>query len=327
MLRIQSTCLVLLFAIFFPAAPLAAQESAENESIESIEPIKRIPEISGAWWTIASNPDLGELTTAKQQPVDFAIWQDAKGSWNLWSCIRNTAEPGKTRLFHGWQTDQLTDTDWQPTGVTMQADSTLGETRGGLQAPYVLDINREFLMFYGDWQNIAIAQSPRGVNFKRIVKRGIAGVFGGGPRDNTRDAMVIQIDQKYYCYYTKSPDGIGAIYCRTSTDLEQWSFPVMVCFGGQAGMKGSSLECPYVVNMDGYYYLFATQRYLGKPVTSVYRSLDPRDFGIDDDSNFIGTLPIAAPELIQHKDQWYIAALNVQLDGIRIAPLQWTEQK
>src|SRR5688572_27027007 len=46
------------------------------------------PRIVGQWWTIAADPDLGELTTPKQQPVDFGIWPASDGTWQLWSCIR-----------------------------------------------------------------------------------------------------------------------------------------------------------------------------------------------------------------------------------------------
>ena len=31
-----------------------------------------IPQIGSEWWTIAVSPDLGEFTSEKQQPVDFA---------------------------------------------------------------------------------------------------------------------------------------------------------------------------------------------------------------------------------------------------------------
>ena len=78
-----------------------------------------------------------------------------------------------------------------------------------------------------------------------------------------------------------------------------------------------------VVRLEGYFYLFRTQRYGEKEQTSVYRSKDPFDFGVDDDRHFVGTMPVAAPELILHENQWYIAALNSKLDGIRIAKLKW----
>ena len=54
----------------------------------------------------------------------------------LWSCIRGTAVGGNSRLFYHWQGKNLTDPDWTPEGVAMQADPSLGETAGGIQAPF-----------------------------------------------------------------------------------------------------------------------------------------------------------------------------------------------
>ena len=50
-----------------------------------------VPQIDGEWWSVADNPDLGECTTPRQEPVDFGVWQAADGTWQLWSCIRNTS--------------------------------------------------------------------------------------------------------------------------------------------------------------------------------------------------------------------------------------------
>src|SRR5262249_47177461 len=76
----------------------------------------RKPRIVGDWWQIAGDPDLGELTSPKQQPVDFAVWQAADGTWQLWSCIRSTKERGHTRLFYHWEGKPLTDSNWKPMG-------------------------------------------------------------------------------------------------------------------------------------------------------------------------------------------------------------------
>jgi hypothetical protein len=46
-------------------------------------------------------------------------------------------------------------------------------------------------------------------------------------------------------------------------------------------------------------------------------------FDVGHDSCRIGTLPVAAPEIILHDGQYYIAALKPGLDGIRIARLRW----
>jgi len=282
------------------------------------------PRIDGQWWTVAHNPDLGPLTGEKQQPVDFSVWQAADGTWQLWSCIRGTKCGGNTRLFYRWEGRRLTDPDWQPMGIAMQADANHGETPGGLQAPHVVRAGNEYLMFYGDWEHICLAKGRDGKTFDRWLYRdGKAGMFGEGEGANTRDPMAIRIGETWHCYYTAFPDQKGAVYCRTSGDLRAWSHSTVVAFGGRAGTGPYSAECPHVVHRDGCYYLFRTQQYVNPPETSVYRSKSPMHFGINDDRYFVCTLPIAAPEIILHRGRYYVAALLPDLKGIRIAPLAW----
>jgi len=285
------------------------------------------PEIDGNWWQVAGNPDLGELTRERQQPVDFAVWQATDGSWQLWSCIRSTKCGGHTRLFYRWEGKNLTDPNWKPMGIAMQADTTLGEQKGGLQAPYVTKIDDVYNMFYGDWKRICLAKSKDGKNFTRIVnEKGHPDLFGG-PYENSRDAMVIFANKRYHCYYTDhfKEENIGATFCRKSVDLQSWQGPIMVAAGGQAGQTKWSAECPHVVYLQDLklYYFFRTQKYGEKNITSVYASPDPLNFGVNDDSYFVCTLPVAAPEIIKHNNQYYIAALMPNLQGIRIAKLKW----
>lgn len=280
-------------------------------------------------WTVAGDPDLGELTSLRQQPVDFAIWQAADGSWQLWSCIRHTKCGGKTRLFYRWEGKHLTDKNWQPMGIAMQADPKFGETAGGLQAPHVVKIGDLYHMFYGDWENICLATSRDGKTFTRRLNPadGRAGMFSEGPGANTRDAMVIRVGKLWHCYYTAYPGRKGAVFCRTSRDLRNWSDSKIVAFAGRAGTGPSSAECPHVVFHAGYYYLFRTQRYGAAAQTSVYRSNDPMNFGIEDDKCFVCTLPVAAPEIIFHEGKYYIASLLPSLKGIRIARLKWVPER
>ena len=206
-----------LLTTIFLIAPLSAAEPL-------------VPVIDGAWWTVAGNPDLGEFTSLKQEPVDFGVWQAADGTWQLWSCIRNTKCGGKSRLFYGWEGKNLSDTNWMPKGIVMQADPALGEAKGGLQAPYVFRENGIDYMFYGDWNRICLATSRDGKNFERYKnERGQPDVFTG-PYGNTRDAMVLKIGALYFCYYTghqakTAPAPIAAAFCRTSADLLHWSEP------------------------------------------------------------------------------------------------------
>ena len=104
---------------------------------ENLKPLL-VPQIDGQWWQVAGSPMDHKYATEKQQPVDFAVWQAADGTWQLWSCIRHTTaggQQGKTRFFYRWEGKNLTDTNWKPMGIAMDAEPLLGETPGGLQAP------------------------------------------------------------------------------------------------------------------------------------------------------------------------------------------------
>ena len=102
-----------------------------------------MPEIDGEWWHVAGNPMDHKFATDRQEPVDFAVWQAADGTWQLWSCMRKTTaggENGNTRFFYRWEGKHITDSDWAPMGIAMDADPSLGETPGGLQAPHVVKV-------------------------------------------------------------------------------------------------------------------------------------------------------------------------------------------
>ena len=284
-----------------------------------------MPVIDGEWWTVAGDPNLDAYTDPKQQPVDFAVWPAEDGTWQVWSCIRRTKCGGKTRLFHRWEGKQLTDRDWKPMGIAMEAKTEFGETAGGLQAPHVVKIDRTYHMFYGDWENICAATGEDGKAFNRRVNAdGKTGMFSEGQGNNTRDAMVIRIKDLWHCYYTAYPNGQGAVYCRTSKDTKAWSESKVVAFGGEAGTNAVSAECPFVAEPGaGEFYLFRTQRYGQNAISRVYHSRDPLNFGVNDDRFLVCSLPVAAPELLQHKGQWYMASLLPSLKGIRIARMQW----
>jgi hypothetical protein len=281
-----------------------------------------MPVIDGPWWQAAGNPDLGQYTSDKQQPVDFALWQAADGTWQLWSCIRFTKLGGHTRLFYRWEGKHLTDTDWTPKGIAMMADPALGEPLGGLQAPHVVKYKRKYWMAYGDWDNIRLAISKDGKTFKRLTQAGV--IFTEGPYVNNRDPMLLFTRDKWHCYYTAFPAERGYVYCRTSDDLLKWSEPVIAGYGGVAGSGPYSCECPHVVEVaPGHYFLFRTQYYGPGARTSVYHSQNPQLFGIDNDSGYVTQMNLCAPEIVRLDGRYYIAALNPDLDGVRIARLKW----
>ncbi|MDR1718808.1 MAG: hypothetical protein LBR67_01630 [Dysgonamonadaceae bacterium] len=291
-----------------------------------------MPVIAGEWWDIAGVPDLGAYNTTNREPVDFGIWQAKDGTWQLWSCIRNTACGGHSRLFYRWEGKKLTDTDWTPKGIAMMSDPAVGEPVGGLQAPFVLKDKGMYFMFYGDWNRICLAQSKDGKQFKRIPnEKGQPDLFEG-PYTNTRDAMVLKVDDHYFCYYTGHTDtppagqDSCAVFCRTSSDLFHWNEPVNVCSGGspnQGVWYGANCECPFVVHRNGLFYLFRNQLYGPGALNTQYVSTDPLSFGIRDDSRITGQMKVAAPEIVEYQGEYYIVALKPNLDGIRMARLKW----
>lgn len=223
----------------------------------------------------------------------------------------------------------MTDANWTAKGIALHADPALGETQGGLQAPYVFRHDGKYWMVYGDWANICLATSTDGKNFARhrnLEGRPQLNFAGKMDRSrNGRDPMVIPIKGKWYCYYTAHPDNKGYDYVRTSEDLINWSEERIVAAGGASGGGPYSAECPFVVEPQaGHFYLFRTQVYGQKAQTMVYHSHDPFDFGIaNDEVHYVTTLPVAAPEIFRYAGQWYMAALLPSLKGIQISRLEW----
>jgi len=313
-----------------PLLSLAAAIVVSMSIACSAEQVYR-PVIDGTWWQVAGDPDLGEYTRAKQQPVDFGVWQASDGTWQLWSCIRHTGCGGNTRLFYRWEGSKLTDANWAPMGIAQMARTDLGETLGGQQAPHVVKEGDLYYMAYGDWVNICFSTSSDGKKFTRAIQPGgKTGVFSEGHGLNSRDAMLLKSGDLWYCYYTGHTDVHGYDFCRTTKDLSsyKWSHSLVVAYGGRSGDYRWSAECPHVVELSaGNYYLFRTQRYGANAQSSVYHSTNPLNFGIDDDKGFICTLPVAAPEIILYEGQYYIASLMPSLKGIHIAKLKWVEHK
>jgi len=175
---------------------------------------------------------------------------------------------------------------------------------------------------------ICLAKGADGKTFARqLMPNGKSELFTEGT--GTRDVMLLRVGGSWNAYYAASLDKKGAGYVRTSKDLIRWSPSKKVAFGGAAGTGPSSAECPFVYHHQGskHYCLFRTQRHANPPQTSVYRSKNPVGCGVDDDRYLVGATPVAAPELIEHEGQLYMAALLPTLKGIRIAKLKWAPKQ
>jgi hypothetical protein len=138
--------------------------------------------------------------------------------------------------------------------------------------------------------------------------------------------MVLRVGDTWHLYYTAHPGNKGFDYVRTSKNLVDWTEERVVAAGGRAGEGPYSAECPFVAQpRPGDLYLFRTQRYGRNAQSMVFHSRDPMNFGIGEDrDHYIATLPVAAPEIFQHENVWYMAALLPTLKGIQLSRLEWT---
>lgn len=282
------------------------------------------PQLSGDSWRICEMPDLGELNgpdPARQHVVDHSFIKAENGQWQLWACIRGTAVG---RLLYRWKGSSLVEGPWIPAGIAARADSTIGEKvipDESIQAPYFLHPDDGYYCFYTS-NGARIMRSEDGLEFKRFMIRDDNNILY---KESGRDMMVMKQGSLYYSYSTISTvagDGwkYGFIILRTSADLKRWSDYTIVCEGGIGGNGPISAESPFVIRVEGYYYLFRSSSVTAK--TYVYRSDTPYNFGVNDDKKLIETLQLKAPEIINSDGDYYISDL-ADFKGIKLTRLKW----
>ncbi len=294
---------------------------------QSAETVPKVPVLDSEWWRISEAPDLGSLNGPdpnRQDVVDHSFIQADDGTWQLWACIRGTKVG---RLLYGWEGDSLEEGPWRPIGITARASEEYGEKiepAEHIQAPHFLKLDGKYHMFYTS-NGARLMTSDDGKNFQReIVNNGTNLLYERAGRD----IMVMQDGDTYFAYSTVSQVsgdgwGKGSIIVRTSKNLRNWGDYTIVSEGGIAGNGVVSAESPFVLKIDGFYYLLRASSVTGK--TYIYRSENPYNFGVNDDSKLITTLPIKAPEIIKHEGQYYISDL-ADMQGIKIARLKWEKE-
>ena len=304
---------IVYFSVVFIslAKPASAQNANAVMSATVAKPVApEIPYIQSIWWDITKNPDLGELTAPKQESVDFAIWQAADGTWQLWGCMRNTAVKKNKRLLYGWEGKSLTDTNWRPTGIKLLP----ADENATVQAPFTFLDDRSYKMVFGNMFNETLYLKTSPKNDGKSFSESRRVLFSDTLEFHMRDPTILKIGSTYYAYYCAHPGATGAVYCRTSPDLIHWSNSTIVSHGGAGGSGPFDAESPFVISHKGWYYLFRTRDANDTAAwkTCVYASTDPLDFGIGNDDKLLTTLSCAAIEIIADKREEYIASFGAK---------------
>ncbi|MBT2449621.1 glycosyl hydrolase family 32 [Streptomyces sp. ISL-43] len=249
----------------------------------------------------------------------------AQGRWHLFSIVGDSAPRGESPDSAG-ETSFAHASAPSPNGPwTSHADaltvapSYFGEEH--LWAPHVVAAGGRFWLFYaaggesGAAINLATSsdlftwtREPSGPLF-----RGLA----------ARDPMVLRVGGEWVMYYTElsSADGHHVVACRRSADLVHWSEPGVAFTDATTDTTVSVTESPYVVERDGWYYLFIGPRG-GYEGTDVLASRDPFHFDV---SGYAGHVPGHAVEVFADGETWYASAAGWFRYGLHVAPLDWRD--
>ena len=316
------------------------------------------PVIDSDWWIIAPEPDLTGLglqpdpdtTSRMNETNDHHIFRTGDGTWHLWACVRRTAVG---RILAQWTADSLTQSPWTFTGKIIRASKTAGESlvdwygQEFIQSPFIVQSDDVYYMFYGGYSTgvdpegrpttdynrtenqISLMFSQDGEEWIRHQdERGYSRIFTGPGA--VRDPCIVHFNDTWYAYYAGHHNcdrHTAGIYVRTSPDLMNWSDWSIAQFDSSCVSLPNRWqpESPFVISMQGYYYLFRTHGKTGAG-TYVFRSKDPADFGDPDpDDKLVCTLPVIAPEIItDDRGNQYISNIRgPEGYGIRLARLRW----
>lgn len=286
------------------------------------------PRIAGEWIRIATPPVLERYHKPGVQTVDFTIFQAADDTWQLISCVRGTAAPGKGRLLYRWESARLTDSDWQPRGIFQEADPTRGMAEGRIQAPHVVREGDTWWLFCNSKGAHAMT-SPDGKAFTWATNRQGASRFFDMPRD----VMILDnrvIDQRWYAFFTDIRPGRyqernnHTVSFRSTETLDgTWSDKVDVGVLIPADERDprytfAEAESPFVLRRGEWYYRWEQM--------SVYASRSLTDWrGATRTQLLKGRQhQFLAPEVVEDAGTFYLAAYRDHgKSGIFLVPLAW----
>ncbi|MFJ3583301.1 family 43 glycosylhydrolase [Streptomyces sp. NPDC090127] len=249
----------------------------------------------------------------------------AQGRWHLFGIVGDSAPRGESP-------DSAAETTFahasapSPYGPwTSHADALtvdpeyFGEEH--LWAPHVVEAGGRFWMFYaaggarGAAINVATStdlftwtREPSGPLF-----RGLA----------ARDPMVVRVGGEWVMYYTElsGAGGHHVVAYRRSADLLRWSEPGVAFTDASTDATVSVTESPYVVERDGWYYLFIGPRG-GYEGTDVLASRDPFRFEL---AGYAGHVAGHAVEVVRDGEAWHTSAAGWFRNGLYVAPLSWQD--
>lgn len=249
------------------------------------------------------------------------VRDSATGTWHLFGITHAEPADPENEIQFAHATAPTIRGPWTKQPPALTVDRGYGETH--LWAPHVIQVGDTYYMFYngggGTTQQINLATSK---DLFHWTRRAAGPLFWDGIAG--RDPMVMRIGSQWVMYYTANANPTAAsnhlVAYRTSTDLTTWSERKIAYTDPVVGTGGGPTESPFVVQRDGWYYLFSCCR-VDYTSTQVIRSRDPFHFDVRDQ---VGHIPAHAAEIVQDGAQTWVSAAGWGQGGVYLAPLSWT---
>ncbi|MGH8794830.1 MAG: family 43 glycosylhydrolase, partial [Stackebrandtia sp.] len=258
---------------------------------------------------------------------DHCTIRAADGAWHLFSIIGDTAPPGQVpdsavedNIAHATAPDLNGPWTTQPHALTTDPNYH-GEDH--LWAPHVIEHDGVYYMFYsaggagGEGWAVNLATSTDLSDWTRSQD---GPLFRHGSA--ARDPMVLRVGDEWVMYYTEVDDARHHIVAaRTSPNLYDWSEPRAVYTDAITDENVSVTESPFVVERDGWWYLFIGTRngYVG---ADVFASQDPFAFRLE---GYAGHVPAHCAEVVHDGENWWVTAAGWFQDGLHLGALEWRD--
>ncbi|MEU9856230.1 family 43 glycosylhydrolase [Streptomyces sp. NPDC047974] len=247
----------------------------------------------------------------------------ARDRWHLFGIVGNSAPRGEApdsgaEVTFAHASAPTVHGPWTTHADALTVDPAYhGEEH--LWAPHVVEAGGRYRMFYAaGGQGGAAINLATSTDLSTWTREPSGPLFRGLA---ARDPMVLRVGDAWVVYYTElsGPGGRHVVAYRRSGDLVHWSAPGTAFADASTDATVSVTESPYVVERDGWYYLFIGPRG-GYEGTDVLASRDPFRFDL---AGWAGHVPGHAVEAVADGDAWYVTAAGWFRQGVYVAPLEW----
>jgi hypothetical protein len=252
---------------------------------------------------------------------DFCLFQARDQSWHVIGIQGSGTWASETTFFHFSSQSLFGPYQEHPALLAQLEQGASANPAPQKHAPFIVARENHYQMFF---------RRPPGTNLRLVSPH--LDQWPAVPEvvfeeNDARDACIQYYHGRYHWYYCqwRSMDGLGrsTVRLRTSADLEHWSAPVDVLVDYRYSVTHAKLECPFVVQAAGAYWLFVRDRWKDQDcITVVYRSDRPDCFALQGEAPCAELPDTHAAELVEQSGRWYIARVSGPPDHLACAPRQ-----